>query len=469
MNAMRRLFFVLIFLSSSWNPSLHSSEKILIVGTGYVGLITGTCLAEIGNTVICLDIDQKKIDNLQKVTVPFFEPGIEELVKSNISSGRLIFTTDYASAVTASDICFLALPTPQNDNGSCNLDYLKASVKQIAAHMNHPLILVNKSTAIVGTTKELGALLHTELAKRGKDLPFDIANNPEFLREGSAIHDFMFPDRIVIGVENTTVEQKLVSLYQPFANRSKIVIMDIPSAEMTKYAANSMLAARISFINELSNLCERVGADITQVSKGVGLDKRIGPSFLNAGLGYGGSCLPKDVKALKSFAAQWGCQAKMLEAIDAVNEEQKKLLGQKICDYYSSRGGLKGKVIGIWGLAFKPNTDDMRYAPSLVVIDRLLKEGAVVKVYDPEAMQTFSHVMPSNAQLKLCASAKEAAAETDALVLVTEWEEFQRTPLSDVLKTMKGRAFFDGRNQFNPSEMNHLGFHYISMGKLPRN
>ena len=465
LKALRLLSVIFFLLATQW--SAFAAEKILVVGTGYVGLITGVCLADIGNDVICLDIDQKKIEDLQNGTVPFFEPGIEDLVKTNIANGRLKFTTDYATAVSASDICFLALPTPQHENGACNLDYLKASVKQIAAHMDHPLLLVNKSTAIIGTTKELGDLLQSELAAREKEFTIEIADNPEFLREGSAINDFMYPDRIVIGVENKNVEEKLLRLYEPFKQRTKIVVMDIPSAEMTKYAANTMLAARISLINELSRLCEHVGADITQVSKAVGLDKRIGPAFLNAGLGYGGSCLPKDVKALKAFAGQWGCPTKMLDAIDAVNEDQKQQLGQKIHDYFASRGGLKGKTIGIWGLAFKPNTDDMRYAPSLIVIDRLIKEGAIVKVYDPEAMGTFSNLMQPGSQLKLCANAQEAAAETDAVVLVTEWTEFQTAPLSEVIKTMKGDVFFDGRNQYNPKKMNDIGFSYISIGKLP--
>lgn len=459
------LSIIFFFLANQW--SACAAEKILVVGTGYVGLITGVCLADIGNDVICLDIDEKKIEGLQKGEVPFFEPGIHDLVKANIAKGRLKFTTDYATAVSASDICFLALPTPQHENGACNLDYLKASVKQIAAHMDHPILLVNKSTAIVGTTKELGALLQIELAAQNKELSFEIANNPEFLREGSAINDFMYPDRIVIGVENKNVEERLLRLYDPFEQRTKIVFMDIASSEMTKYAANTMLAARISLINELSRLCEHVGADITKVSKAVGLDKRIGPAFLNAGLGYGGSCLPKDVKALKAFAEQWGCPTKMLDAIDAVNEDQKQQLGQKIHDYFASRGGLQGKTIGIWGLAFKPNTDDMRYAPSLVIIERLIKEGAIVKVYDPEAMGTFSQLMQPSTQLKLCANAKEAASETDAVVLVTEWAEFQTAPLSELIKTMKGHVFFDGRNQYNPKKMNDIGFSYISIGKLP--
>ncbi len=467
LKSLQRLCAVLVFVASQWNTLAVASEKILVVGTGYVGLITGACLADIGNEVICLDIDQKKIDHLQKGVVPFFEPGIEDLVKKNMASGRLKFTTDYKTAVASSTICFLALPTPQHENGSCNLDYLRASVQSIAAHMTHPLLLINKSTAIVGTTKKLGALLQMELNALKKNLSFEIANNPEFLREGSAINDFMQPDRIVIGVENKAVEQRLLQLYQPFSERSKIVVMDIPSAEMTKYASNTMLAARISLINELSGICERVGADITQVSQAIGLDKRIGPFFLNAGLGYGGSCLPKDVKALRSFAAQWGCQTQMLDAIDAVNETQKQLIGQKIYDYFEPQGGLKGKTIGIWGLAFKPNTDDMRYAPSLTVIDRLIKEGAIVKVYDPEAMETFAHVMKPSSHLKICANAQEAAAESDAVVLVTEWDEFTTAPLSDMIQSMKGRVFFDGRNQFNPKTLNDLGFSYISIGKLP--
>ena len=467
LKSLQRLCAVLVFFTLHWNSLAFSSEKILVVGTGYVGLITGACLADIGNEVICLDIDQKKIDQLQQGVVPFFEPGIEDLVKKTMATGHLKFTTDYQTAVAASTICFLALPTPQHDDGSCNLDYLKASIQSIAAHMTHPLLIINKSTAIVGTTKKLGALLHAELAKLKKNLSFEIANNPEFLREGSAIDDFMYPDRIVIGVENKAVEQKLLHLYQPFSERSKIVVMDIPSAEMTKYASNTMLAARISLINELSNICERVGADITQVSQAIGLDKRIGPFFLKAGLGYGGSCLPKDVKALRSFAAQWGCQTHMLDAIDAVNEEQKQLIGQKIYDYFEPLGGLKGKTVGIWGLAFKPNTDDMRYAPSLVLIDRLLREGAVVKVYDPEAMRTFAHLMKPSSHLKLCANAAEAAAETDAVVLVTEWDEFTTASLGDRIKSMKGRVFFDGRNQFHPKALNDIGFSYISIGKLP--
>lgn len=436
-----------------------------MVGTGYVGLVTAACFSEMGHHIICLDIDEQKIANLKKGLLPIFEPGLKELVERNIGAGRLFFTTEYREGVEQSDVCFLALPTPSHEDGSCNLSYVYAAASQIARCMNNYKIIVNKSTVPVGTSYQIKQLISSILNERNEDLDFDIVSNPEFLKEGCAINDCMKPDRILLGVENTQSAKIMREIYSAFTiNHDRIFLMDLLSAEMTKYAANAMLATRISFMNELAQLCEKTGADIKQVRIGIGSDQRIGYQFLYAGAGYGGSCFPKDVRALCSMAKQHDLSMSILEAVDKVNEQQKKVLPKKIHSYFFSRGGVKEKTIAVWGLAFKPDTDDMREAPSLTLIQELLNHGAFIRAYDPIAIPNAHSALGHHPRLQFCRDEYDAAYQVDAIVLITEWKQFRFVDFPKILPHLKQKVLFDGRNQYQLPEMQALGFEYFGIG-----
>lgn len=442
--------------------------KILVVGAGYVGLVTGACFAEMGHQVICLDINQEKIQKLKDGVIPIYEPGLEEMIKRNVQAGRLEFITDYAYGVANSLVCFIAVATPPAENGTADISYVKQAATQIAKNMDSYKIIVNKSTVPVGSSKNVFDLIVDTLKERKCTVEFDVVSNPEFLKEGDAVNDFMKPDRIVIGTENPRVAVLMEELYGPFnLNRDRVLIMDPRSAEMTKYAANAMLAARISFMNEIAGLCERVGADINLVRKGIGSDHRIGYAFLYAGAGYGGSCFPKDVQALRTSADHLQYETPLLDAVEAINMRQKELLGAKIETYFSSKGGLAGKVIAIWGLSFKPGTDDMREAPSLILIRHLLKKGAFVRLYDPVAMQRAKAILKKTPQIIWCRDEFEAASGADAIVLITEWKQFRFVDFNRILPKLKGKVFFDGRNQYAAKEMAAKGFDYFSIGQMP--
>jgi UDPglucose 6-dehydrogenase len=434
--------------------------QILMVGTGYVGLVTAACFAEMGHHVICLDIDQNKIDNLQKGILPIFEPGLNELVERNVRGERLFFTTDYRNGVEQSDVCFLALPTPSHEDGSCNLSYIYKAAAEIAKYIDRYKIIVNKSTVPVGTSHQIKRQISSELKRRGVDIPFDIVSNPEFLKEGCAISDCMKPDRIVLGVENTAAAKIMREIYSSFT----IILMDLISAEMTKYAANAMLALRISFMNELASLCEKTGADIKHIRIGIGSDQRIGYQFLYAGAGYGGSCFPKDVRALCAMAKQHDLSLSILEAVDDVNERQKKILTQKIDAYFSTQGGVKEKTIAIWGLAFKPDTDDIREAPSITLIQDLLSQGAFIRAYDPAAIPNARNVLGDHPRLQFCKDEYDAAHGADGIALITEWKQFRFVDFLKILSHLKQKVLFDGRNQYHHSEMQALGFEYFGIG-----
>jgi UDPglucose 6-dehydrogenase len=434
--------------------------QILMVGTGYVGLVTGACFAEMGHTVTCLDIDEKKIELLNRGSIPIYEPGLEEIVKRNIKQQRLFFTTDY-NAVASAAVCFIAVPTPSREDGSCDTSFVESAARQIAAHMTDYKIIVNKSTVPVGT----GAKVAAAIREVNPDLSFDVVSNPEFLKEGAAVQDCLKPDRVVIGSDNPKAAEKIKEIYSPFMlNHERILLMDILSAEMTKYAANAMLATRISFMNEIAAICKKVGANVNEVRKGIGSDSRIGYSFLYPGVGYGGSCFPKDVRALISTAKEVGLEPLVLQATDQVNNRQKKLLGQTISRYFSKRGGLKGKTVAVWGLSFKPDTDDMREAPSLTFIEDLIHQGATLRLFDPVAMPNARKILEGIPNIHWCESEFEAAQGADAIALLTEWKQFRLVDFNPVKAKMKGHVFFDGRNQYKPLEMKNKGFDYISIG-----
>jgi UDPglucose 6-dehydrogenase len=440
--------------------------QILVVGTGYVGLVTGVCFAEMGHWVICLDIDQTKIEMLKQGHLPIYEPGLEEMLRRNLQAGRLEFTTSYEEGVRKALVCFLALPTPQSEDGSSDLSYVKEAVLTIAQLMNSYKLIINKSTLPVGSGTMVKELVATELEKRGCSVSFDVVSNPEFLKEGDAIHDFMKPDRIVVGVDSERAEKYMRKLYAPFnISSDRLLIMDLPSAEMTKYAANAMLASRISFMNELSEVCEKSGADISMVRLGIGSDRRIGNAFLYAGVGYGGSCFPKDIAALRATCRSYGHDTPLLDAIAKVNERQKGVMGKKIRNYFETRGGIAKKVIAIWGLSFKPGTDDIREAPALVVIRELLQEGAYLQLFDPVAMMNAKKVLKKSPQIRWCSNEFEAAKGADAIVLMTEWKQFRTLDFSRIIEEMQGSAFFDGRNQYSPKQMETLGFDYTCIGR----
>lgn len=439
--------------------------KIVIVGTGYVGLVTGACLAEVGTEVICIDVDQKKIDNLKKGILPIFEPGLDAIVASNFAKGRLSFSTSFADSIKGAEIVFVAVGTPPGEDGSADLKYVLQVADTVGTYIEDYTIVVTKSTVPVGTAKKVKASIAAALAKRNANIDFDVASNPEFLKEGAAVDDFLKPDRIVIGVESDKAKDCLARLYQPFVlNDHPIYFMDIPSAEMTKYAANAMLATKISFMNDIANLCELVGADVNAVRKGIGSDPRIGNRFIYPGIGYGGSCFPKDVKALFHTADEYNYNMRILKAVDEVNDDQKHVLFKKINTHFN--GDLNGKTFGMWGLSFKPNTDDMREAPSLILIDSLLAAGAKVLAYDPVAMEEAKHY--ADERVIFTKDAFDAVKGVDALLLVTEWPEF-RLPNWDKIKTvMPGRVIFDGRNVYNAHDMVKQGFSYYSIGLQPK-
>jgi UDPglucose 6-dehydrogenase len=438
--------------------------KVTVIGTGYVGLVTGTCLAEVGNEVMCLDVDPRKIDILRSGGIPIYEPGLEDMVKRNAAAGRLFFTTDVEESVHFGDIQFIAVGTPPDEDGSADLQYVVAAARNIARHMTGFKLVVDKSTVPVGTADKVKAAIREELEKRGVDIEFCVASNPEFLKEGAAVEDFMKPDRIVIGTESERATQMLRQLYAPFQrNHDRLVVMDVRSAELTKYAANAMLATRISFMNELAILAEKLGADIEQVRHGIGSDPRIGYHFLYAGCGYGGSCFPKDVQALRRTAQENGIPLRVLDAVEAANDHQKQVLLKKLTARFGD--DLQGRRFGLWGLAFKPNTDDMREAPSRTLLQGLWARGATVSAYDPAAMEETRRIYGERADLQLVDSPMDALKGADALIIVTEWKVF-RSPNFDTMKALlKNPVIFDGRNLYDPRTMRELGYEYFPIGR----
>lgn len=436
--------------------------KIAIVGTGYVGLVTGTCFAEMGMEVYCVDIDRRKIENLKNGIIPIYEPGLEELVVRNHEVGRLHFTTELREVLDEVEIVFSAVGTPPDEDGSADLKYVLDVARTIGQTMTKYLLVVTKSTVPVGTAQKIKQTILDEQVKRGVSINFDIASNPEFLKEGAAVKDFMHPDRIVVGVESDCAKNLMEKLYHPFMlNNFRIIYMDVPSAEMTKYAANAMLATRISFMNDMANLCEIIGADVNMVRKGIGADTRIGSSFLYAGCGYGGSCFPKDVKALIRTADEQGYPMRILQAVEAVNEYQKTVLYRKLEQYY--QGNLSGKKVAMWGLAFKPETDDMREAPSLVLIDLLLKAGCRVTAYDPVAVPEAKRRIGD--RIHYAKDIYEAVTDADVLMIVTEWKEFRLPSWPKIKQQMKMPLILDGRNIYNMHEIEEAGFTYHCIGR----
>ena len=438
--------------------------KITIFGSGYVGLVTGACLAEVGNDVLCVDIDPDKIARLQQVDIPIFEPGLEELVTHNVEAGRLTFTTDIAAGVAHGLFQFIAVGTPPDEDGSADLQHVLAVAESIGRYMENYRIVVDKSTVPVGTADKVRERIQSVVDERGAGVEFDVVSNPEFLKEGAAVEDFMRPERIIIGTDNPRTTELLRALYTPF-NRSheRIFEMDIRSAELTKYAANAMLATKISFMNELANLAERLGADIEQVRIGIGSDPRIGYHFIYPGCGYGGSCFPKDVQALGFTARQAGYQADLLESVKAINNRQKEVLFGKIHRHFNS--DLSGRTIALWGLAFKPNTDDMREAPSRTLMEALWDAGANVRAFDPAAMEETRRIYGENPKLTLCESPEEALANADALAIVTEWNLFRSPDFAEIKAALKTPVIFDGRNLYDPQRLAREGFSYYAIGR----
>ena len=438
--------------------------KITVIGTGYVGLVTGTCLAEVGNEVLCLDVDPKKIETLKAGGIPIYEPGLEDMVKRNVEAGRLTFTTSVEESVAFGQIQFIAVGTPPDEDGSADLQYVVAAARNIGRHMQDYKLVVDKSTVPVGTADKVKAALQEELGKRGAAIGFNVASNPEFLKEGAAVDDFMKPDRIVIGTDSEQATALLRQLYSPFQrNRDRLTVMDVRSAELTKYAANAMLATRISFMNELAVLAEKLGADIEQVRHGIGSDPRIGYQFLYAGCGYGGSCFPKDVQALRRTGQENGVSLRVLDAVEEANDAQKQILVSKLIAKLGR--DLKGRRFAMWGLAFKPNTDDMREAPSRSMLEALWAMGASVSAYDPAAMEETRRIYGERADLQLVDSPMDALKGADALLVVTEWKVF-RSPNFDIMKTLlKAPLVFDGRNLYEPQAMRDMGFDYFPIGR----
>jgi UDPglucose 6-dehydrogenase len=440
--------------------------KISIVGTGYVGLVTGTCFAEVGINASCVDIDKKKIDGLNNGIIPIFEPGLEELVHRNVKKGRLHFTTDLASTLDGCQVVFGAVGTPPDEDGSADLQYVLEVAREVGRNMTDYLLMVTKSTVPVGTAEKVRAALQEELDKRGSDLKFDVASNPEFLKEGAAIDDFMRPDRIVVGIDTDRAQDLMAKLYKPFTmNGHPVVFMDIISAEMTKYTANSMLATKISFMNDIANLCEIVGANVNMVRKGIGSDTRIGHKFIYPGAGYGGSCFPKDVKALIKTADDNSYSLKILKAVEEVNESQKSIMYRKVAAFFDNK--LIGKKIALWGLSFKPKTDDMREAPSLVIIKKFLEAGASVSAYDPAAMEEAKHKLGNS--IEYANNQYDALKDADCLVIITEWSEFKFPDFAKIKKLLKNPVIFDGRNIYDAEEIKKLGFKYSCIGRNIKN
>ena len=439
--------------------------KITVIGTGYVGLVSGTCLAEVGNEVLCLDVDPAKIKILEDGGIPIFEPGLQEMVKRNVAAGRLHFTTDVQRAAHFGTIQFIAVGTPPDEDGSADMKYVTAAARNVGKYMTDYKVVVDKSTVPVGTADAVNAVIAEELQKRGVDIPYSVVSNPEFLKEGAAVEDFMKPDRIIIGCNDEQAALNMQALYAPFQrNHDRLVLMDVRSAELTKYAANAMLATRISFMNELANLAEKLGADIENVRKGIGSDPRIGYDFLYAGAGYGGSCFPKDVKALiKTAADDAGVELKVLTAVEEANDAQKHVLGRKVKARFGA--DLAGKHFALWGLAFKANTDDMREATSREVIKDLLAAGATVTAYDPVAMPEAQHCFPNEPRLTYADSQTAALANADALLIVTEWKEFRSPDFAGIKAALKIPVIFDGRNMYDPKLVRGMGFEYLAIGR----
>lgn len=436
--------------------------NIAIVGTGYVGLVSGACFSEMGINVICVDIDEKKIQKLKDGVMPIYEPGLDELVERNVKAGRLQFTTDLTTCLDAVEVVFSAVGTPPDEDGSADLKYVLEVARTIGRNINKHVVLVTKSTVPVGTAKKVRTAIQEELDKRGVNIEFDVASNPEFLKEGAAIKDFMAPDRVVVGVESERARKLMERLYRPFTlNGYPILMMDVPSAEMTKYAANAMLATRISFMNDIANLCERVGANVDNVRKGMGTDSRIGSRFLYAGCGYGGSCFPKDVKALVHTGIENGYHMQVIEAVETVNEKQKSIVFDKLNAAFN--GNLKGKTVAVWGLAFKPETDDMREAPALVVIEKLLEAGATVKAFDPVAMAECKRRIGDT--VTYCKDMYEAVIDADAVALLTEWKQFRMPSWAIIHKAMNNYIVVDGRNIYDSEELQELGCIYSRIGQ----
>lgn len=435
--------------------------KIAVIGTGYVGLVSGTCFSELGVRVSCLDIDQKKIDNLNNGILPIWEPGLKDMVDDNMRKGLLSFTSNYAEALKDADAAFICVGTPPDEDGSADLKYVLAVAREIGRNISDYIVVVTKSTVPIGTSEKVRKAVADEIAARKVDIKFDVASNPEFLKEGSAVADFMKPDRVVVGVDSEEAKELMTRLYRPMLlNNFRVIFTDIPSAEMIKYAANSMLATRISFMNDLANLCELVGADINMVRKGIGSDTRIGSKFLYPGCGYGGSCFPKDVKALIKSASDYDYSLEILKSVENVNNRQKEILFNKVYKYFD--GNLKGKKIAMWGLAFKPNTDDMREAPSLILAEKFTSMGAKIFAYDPVAMDEAKRRLGD--RITFCKSPYEATENADALLLVTEWSEFRVLDYK-LLEKMKQKLIFDGRNIYDPAEVRKYGFQYFGIGR----
>jgi UDPglucose 6-dehydrogenase len=433
--------------------------KISVVGTGYVGLVTGTCFADTGHDVTCIDIDKAKIAKMRRGEVPIYEPGLEEMFKHNVEQGRLVFNVDLAEGIKGAEVIFLALPTPPNEDGSADLSYVLGVAEQLGSLLEGYTVVVNKSTVPVGTAEQVQGVIAKNASAK-----FDVASNPEFLREGCAVDDFMKPNRIVVGSGSDKARKLLAALYEPFTNKGvPLLFMDERSAELTTYAANSFLAAKISFMNEIANLCNLLNADVDNVRLGIGSDERIGNRFLQPGIGYGGSCFPKDVQALQRTAAEQGYNLKVIDALIEVNEHQKRLLFERVNAYYG--GDLSGKSFTLWGLSYKPDTDDIREAPSLYLIEDLLAAGATVNTYDPEAMNNVKEHFPDKPGLKFAANAYDALSNADALLIVTEWPEFKEADFEQVGKKLKTRVIFDGRNIYQPSKMQERGYYYESIGR----
>ncbi len=439
--------------------------RVSIFGTGYVGLVTGTCLAEVGHDVVCVDVDAGKVERLRQGIIPIFEPGLEPMVRSNHAAGRLDFTTDAARAVAHGEVVLIAVGTPPDKDGSADLQYVLAVARTIGEHLERPVIVVDKSTVPVGTADRVRATIASALAARGADIAFDVVSNPEFLKEGAAVEDCMRPDRIVLGADSPAAVEKLKRLYAPFnRNRDRFVVMDQRSAELTKYAANAMLATKISFMNEIANIAERVGADVEMVRKGIGSDPRIGWHFIYPGAGYGGSCFPKDVQALARTAQQHGHPPLLLDAVEAVNERQKGHLHELVLRHYGA-AGIAGKTFAVWGLAFKPDTDDMREASSRRLLTQLWDSGARVRAYDPEAAGEARRIFGERDDLVLCGSAQEALEGADALAVVTEWKQFRSADLAQVRAQLVDGVLFDGRNIYRPEDAEEAGLAYYGIGR----
>lgn len=438
--------------------------KVAVVGTGYVGLVTGTCLADMGNTVWCVDVDEKKIERLKEGIIPIYEPGLEAMVKSNCKLGHLYFTTQIEEALEKANVCFIAVGTPMGEDGSADLQYVLSVAKSIGEFMKRHMYVIDKSTVPVGTAAKVRETIQRELDKRNETLTFDVISNPEFLKEGSAVGDCMRPDRIVIGVDNEAAAEVMRELYTPYVrNTENFIIMDIASAEMTKYTANAMLATKISFMNEISNICEKVGADINKVRRGIGSDQRIGYSFIYAGCGYGGSCFPKDVQALIKTSHQYGYEPQMLEAVEAVNHRQKLVIPQKVVRRFGE--DLTGKTFAVWGLSFKPDTDDMRESAAITIIEELTKKGAKIKAYDPKAVEEAKNCyLKDNSQVEYVESKYDALNDADAMILVTEWKEFRSPDMEEIKKRLKQPIIFDGRNQYDKKMMRKYEFEYYQIG-----